>query len=358
MATKEQIKTVKLADVLDSIGRFLLYLVHNIKLVLLLVICTTALAIAYYFFQKPAYEGKVTFILEEKTPGMAGGLSGLASQIGIDIGSMGTSSGMFAGDNILDILKSRTIIEKVLLSKVDSSKGAAGSTMADLYLDLSHLKVKWQNKSDELANISYNKLADGMPHSLLQDSVLYVIYDKLYNKHITVERVNKKGSIIKISTVSTNPVFSKVFTERLLTETKKLYIDVKTSTTAANVERLQQRADSLMKALNAKSYQSATMQLVDANNAFKSAAVPAEVSQRDKMVAYAIYTEVMKNLEASRMALASQTPVIQLLDYSRYPLDDQKKSFPLLLTIGIMGGILLALVFAFFSYPSAAEHVV
>ncbi len=352
----EQMKTVKLADVLDSIKRFLYYLVRNIKMILLITVFTTLLAVVYYYLQKPAYEGKVTFILEEKTSGMSGGLSGLASQIGIDIGSLSGSSGMFAGDNILDILKSRSIIEKVLLSRVDSSNGMNSNTMADLYLDLSGLKTKWQNKSPGLANISFSNLTNDKPHSMVQDSVLYLIYKKLDKKHITVERPNKKSSIISIVTVSTNQVFSKMFSERLLTETRKLYTDVKTSTSAANVDRLQQRADSLQKVLNNKSYQSASAQIVDANIAFKSAAVPAEVSQRDKMINYAVYTEVVKNLEASRMALANQTPAIMQMDHSTYPLDDQKKSLPLLLFIGIIGGVILSFAIAFFSYPSAQKE--
>ena len=356
----DQTKTVKLADVLDSLIRFLAYLVRNSKLAVLLIAITSTISLGYYFLQKPAYEGTVTFILEEKSGGMGGGLSGLASQFGLDIGSLSGNSGMFSGDNILDILKSRSIIEKALLSKVDSSKGSNSITMADLYLDFSHLRSKWEGKSQELANISFTNLADGRQHSLVQDSVLYVVYDKLFKKHITVERLNKKGSIIKINTVSANQVFSKIFTERLLTETKKLYIDVKTGISVANVARLEARADSLMKALNSKSYQSATMQIVDANSAYKSATVPGEVSQRDKMVNYAIYTEVMKNLEASRMALANQTPAIQLLDYSRYPLDDQRKALWILLLGGFLAGLIISIVIALFTYTSpnqATEHL-
>jgi hypothetical protein len=348
----EQTKTIKLADVLESFKRFLVYLVQNIKMALLFVVITTAISVAYYFTLKPAYEGTVTFILEEKSSGMSGGLSGLASQFGFDIGSLSGSSGMFAGDNILDILKSRSIVEKVLLSKVDSSQ-VNGLTMADLYLDFSGLKTKWQKKSAELANISFNNLSVDKPHSLVQDSVLYVIYSRLNKKHVVVERLNKKGSIIKISTTSTNQVFSKVFTERLLVETRKLYIDVKTGTSAANVQRLEQRADSLMRVLNNKSYQSAAVQIVDANSAFKSAAVPGEVSQRDKMISYAIYTEVVKNLEASRMALANQTPALQQLDSPRYPLEDQKKSLFLLLIFGIGAGLTISLLIAFINYPSS-----
>jgi hypothetical protein len=350
-----QTTTVKLEDVFDSMKRFMGFFLRSIKLVILFVVLGIGLSLAYFAIQKPSYEATVTFILEEKSSGMSGGLSGLASQFGFDIGSLSGSPGMFAGDNILDILKSRAIIEKVLLSKADSAQGAGSATLADLFLDFSRLKTKWKNEPPALANLSFSKLGANQPHSLLQDSVLTMIYEKIYKKNLDADRLNKKGSIIKVSTLSANQVFSKMFTERVLYETRDLYVNVKTSVSAANVAKLQQRADSLLRVLNGKSYENANSQLVDANSAFKSAAVPAEVTQRDKMVTYAIYTEVMKNLEASRMGLASQTPAIQLLDYSRFPLEDKRKSLGLLLAIGLLAGLGLSFLFVFIAYPSAGK---
>jgi hypothetical protein len=353
--TDQQTKTVKLSDVMDAVKNFIAYLLQNIKWLLLLVLLTSGIATLYYFMQKPTYKGTVTFILEEKGSSGMGGLSGIASQFGLDLGGVGGGSGMFAGDNILDILKSRMIVEKVLLTKADTAKGGSSATMIDLYIDFSGLKSKWQKKSPELAAISFTNISETKPHTLLQDSVLNLVYDRIVRKQLSADRLNKKGSIIKITTASGSQVFSKIFTERLLAETKKLYIDVKTSTAAANVRRLELRADSLLAVLNNKSYKAAAEQLVDANSAYKSAAVPSEVSQRDKMVNYSIYTEVMKNLELSRIALANQTPAIQLLDYSRYPLDDARTPFFILLAIGIVAGFVTGFIAAFLFYPSASK---
>jgi hypothetical protein len=348
-------QSVKLIDALNAVKRFTVWLLGQVKLFFVLTLITTLLAAGYYFMQKPSYEAAVTFILEEKS-GMSGGLMGIASQFGIDLGGVsGGGAGMFSGDNILDIVKSRTIVEKALLSKIDSSKSEAGSTLADLYLDFTGLRSTWQDKSTELKTISFTNLKPGMAHTLIQDSVLNYIYEKITKKNLSADRLNKKGSIIKISTVSRNPVFSKLLTEQLVRETRKLYIDVKTGITAANVKRLEQKADSLMVIINSKSYQSASSQVLDANTAYKTAAVPSEIAQRDRMVAYAIYTEVVKNLEAGRMTLASQTPVIQMLDVPKYPLADKRKSLFILLAMGIVAGIVISFVLAFVMYPSADE---
>jgi uncharacterized protein involved in exopolysaccharide biosynthesis len=177
------------------------------------------------------------------------------------------------------------------------------------------------------------------------------VYERLVKKNIEAERLNKKGSIITVSTLSGDQVFSKLFSERLVEETRKMYINVKTGVTAANVARLQTRADSLRRIMNEKSYQSASMQILDANTAIKTASVPAEVTQRDRMVTYAIYTEVMKNLEASRMALANQTPAIQILDAPKFPLEDQKKPFLIVVVVGIIVGFLICTILIFLFYP-------
>lgn len=352
---QKKAQPVKLIDVVNTIKKIAVWLIGQVKLFIVLTLITTVLAIGYYFMQKPSYEAAVTFILEEKS-GMSGGLMGIASQFGIDLGGLsGGSSGMFSGDNILDIVKSRTIVEKALLSKVDSSKGESGPTLADLYLDVTGDRSKWQNKSKELASISFANLEPGMEHTLIQDSVLNYIHEKITKKNLSADRLNKKGSIIKVSTVSKSPVFSKLLTEQVVKETRKLYIDVKTGITASNVKRLEQKADSLTAIINSKSYQSASSQVLDANNAYRTAAVPAEIAQRDRMVAYAIYTEVVKNLEAGRMTLASQTPVIQMLDISKYPLEDKRKSLLMLLVIGIVAGIAISFILAFVMYPSADE---
>jgi hypothetical protein len=182
-----------------------------------------------------------------------------------------------------------------------------------------------------------------------------VIYQKIIKKNLVVERLNKKGSIIEITTTTPNEVFSKLFTERLVLETIRMYVDIKTSVATRNISRLEKRSDSLMELLNAKSYKSAAMQVLDANAAYKTSAVPVEVSQRDKSVTYALYSEVMKNLEASRMGLASQTPVINMLDQARYPLENKELAFWKLLLFGVFGGALLFSVFMFISYPR--QHV-
>lgn len=346
---EQQNNTVKLTEVLESVRTFISYLLTQWKFVVLIWLAFLISGVIYFYVQKPKYEAVATFVLEEKSSA-GGALAGLASQFGFDVGGAAGSSGFFSGDNILDILKSRQIVEKVLLSKADSSAGLQSASLADLFLDFSNWKHKWRNKKAELATISFVNCTPYNQHSLLQDSILYKIYETLYKDHISTERLNKKGSIIRISTLSVNNVFSKLLTERLVFEAKRMYIDIKTGISASNVVRLQQRADSLLSVINVKSYQQASRQVLDANPAKKNDIVPVEISQRDKTVALAVYTEVMKNLELSKMTLSQQTPIIQFLDMPKYPLDDQKKSFLFIIVMSWVAGFAVAFVLSVFRF--------
>jgi hypothetical protein len=71
----------------------------------------------------------LTFALEEGESG-GGSLSGLASQFGYNIGGGG---GAFTGDNLLELMKSRRLIQDVLLTP-----GASGESYINHHVRTSH----------------------------------------------------------------------------------------------------------------------------------------------------------------------------------------------------------------------------
>ncbi len=340
-------KTAALSDLINAIQGYFSFVLGQKRLIGALMLSSALLAMVYGFLQSPKYEATTTFVLEEKSAS-GGGLAGLASQFGFDMNSLtGAGAGLFSGDNILDIVKSRVIVEKVLLTPVDANAKESSATLADLYLDFTGLGKKLIKKGTPVhfANGTKDQAA-----TTLKDSVLFSIYDKITKNNITVDRVNKKGSIFKITTISDNAVFSKHMTDRLLFETTKYYVNIKTNSASENVQRLQRRADSLSAILNAKSYNAAAYQILDPNVAYKSISVPGELSQRDKTIVYSIYAEVIKNLEMGRMSLVSQTPIIQLLDQPKFPLIDQRKSILFLMAVGAFIGLFIGLMVSVYIY--------
>jgi len=74
------------------------------------------LGLGYSFLKKPVYLARVNFVIEENKQNAGGLFSALAGQIGVDLSSLSGISGILAGDNVLELLKSTTMLKKVLLT--------------------------------------------------------------------------------------------------------------------------------------------------------------------------------------------------------------------------------------------------
>lgn len=333
-------QTIKYPELKEIIKRFLAYFIGQWKMVAFVTIITSSIGLIYGKLQPSTYKATATFIVEDKSGSRGGGLSGLASQFGIDVGGLtGGGAGLFDGDNILEIMKSRAIIEKVLLTKIEDDIPEKGQTLADYYLTISGLNKSLASKNITAKALNFSELTEDSKHTLIQDSVLYLMYTSI-NKNLNVEKKNKKSSIITLEVVSPSQVFSKMFEEKLMKKTSDLYIDIKTGNLSRSIEKIQRKADSLQYTLNSTT---------DRRN-YINLSIPNEGITRDKNVSSALYGEVVKNLETMKLTLINQTPVIQILDSPKYPLFDQRTPARYFLLIGFAIGFVLSLFYVLYKY--------
>lgn len=345
MQDTENKQFYSLTDIWKLLSGFIKYCLQKWWLLAILAGIGIGIGLLYYSRQKPRYEAACNFILEEKQSGM-GNLGGIASQFGFDLGGLSGGGGIYSGDNILEILKSKKIVFNVLRSRRDTHTTAS---LADEFIEFSGLGKRLQSK---LNRESITIPAGAEPVSATKDSILTLIYDQIKKKYLLVERTNKKGSIIQVQVTSPSNVFSRLMSERLVIEAGDLYLTIKNQSALGNISRMQKRSDSLLLLLNGKSYNVAAKSILDANPGVKSSLVPVEIATRDKAVVTALYTEITKNLEASKMILSQQTPVIQILDTPAELLPDKKKGVIFICAISSLLFSLIAIVVLFIRYLS------
>ena len=344
-SNNNQTDEISLSELIEKFKAFFKYLKTKWLSLFFAGILGGALGIGYYYMQTPKYTAECTFVLDEKS-GSGGGLASLASSFGVDVGGMlGGGGSLFASDNLLDILQSRRIIETVLLSEVDTAR-ITHITLADLYLSFTKLKNAYDQKP-RTAGIHFNGYSSRKEFSPVQDSILYVIYKAVTKSYLVTDRTSKKTQIFKVDVISSSECFSKLLAERMVDETKNLYIQIKTGTTQKNIDRLQQKADSLLSLLNGKSYESAEAQVLNPNPAMKTIGLPAKLANRNELLLGTLYAEIAKNLETAKTSLMLQTPVIQVLDTPRLPLVIDKKGLKLsIVTFGFIFVIILIFIIA------------
>lgn len=312
----------------------------NFKIVLLVVCVGAALGLAYSIFKPVRYNAEITFSVEDSKSIGGGLLSSLGGSIGMDIGSLtGSGNGVLSGDNVLSLLKSKSMMAECLKSPYpvtnntgvtttnnivskDSNKQAAVAnyTIADRYADVYGLREKWAG-NEKIGRAIYFGQPD--QNVRLQDSLLKLIIKRIEEKELSVVKPDKKLSFFNIAINTKDELMSLLITQRIIKIATDFYVDAKVGRLKSNIDRLEKRTDSISNLLNQQTY-SATEDarlLLNVNPADINAPVYSEISQRDKMVLTTIYAELMKNLEVSKAALIQETPTVQIVDQTGFPLE-------------------------------------
>jgi uncharacterized protein involved in exopolysaccharide biosynthesis len=313
---------ISLKELIQKIQEWIAYLRTQWKLIIGIAALGGIIGFVYASFQKPNYLATTTFVLEEdKGGGGLGGAMGLASSFGFDLG--GGGGGLFTSSNIIELMKSRLVVEKTLLNPVQ----VAGKeiSLADYYIQINKLNEGW-SKKPALANINFPVNADRTKFSLQQDSILYGISSGLTKNSLVIAQKDKKVSIISLTVKSENELFSKFFCEQLLKETSDFYIETKSKKSRLNVDILQHQADSIRAELNGAitGVATASDNVYNLNPAYNVKKTPGTRRQVDVQANTAILTQLVAQLELSKVSLRKETPLVELIDRPILPLEKEK----------------------------------
>lgn len=311
---------VTLKDVILKLIQWWQYLLSRWKTIVLAAIIGGVLGIAYSAMTKPQYIATLSFALDdEKSGGSLGAAAGLASQFGFDLGASG-GGGAFSGDNLLELMKSRSMVEKTLLLPVVINNKQ--QTLAQFYISF----TQFYEHKPELNKVSFLPNVDRAQFTLQQDSVLGTFYNGIVKANLSVDKADKKLNIITVKVTSQNELFSKYFTEMLVKNVSDFYIETKTKKSARNVAILQHQTDSVRVALNSAITGVASSADINPNPnpALQIIRVPSLRKQVDVQANTAILTELVKNLELSKMSLRRETPLVQVIDKPILPLEKKK----------------------------------
>lgn len=308
---------ISIKDLINKLKSLIGYLKRKWLIIFIVSIIGLAAGLCYSITNKVTYKAICTFVLDEGSK--SGGLSqfgGLASLAGVDIGGGG---GIFQGDNILELYKSRLMIEKALLSEIEIN--GKKQLLIDRYIETNQLRDKW--KKQNIGNVSFNGNPDKF--SRVQDSIITNLTQAFNVKLLSVDKPDKKTGIINVQMLSTDELFAKEFTNKLVETVNDFYVRTKTKKTLQNVIILQHQVDSVKSVLNSSisGVASSVDAVPNANPNMVSLRVPSQKRQVDVQASSAIYAEMAKNLELSKITLRQETPLIQVVDKPILPLDTQ-----------------------------------
>lgn len=263
--------------------------------------------IGYYKIRnvQPTYSANITFVLSTEQKGNSG-LSGLAAQLGMDA-TTSSSDNIFAGENIIELFKSRSLIGAALQSKLTT-----GQTLLNFIAQ--HQYGERYKKLGPFANERQHYTA--AQTRLYRHIISYVAGSfKVYKK-------DKKLIFYIISTTSTNPDIAYFISRYVLATISQTFIDTKTKVAITGLTLLKHEADSLAVVLS-NLYSSNAAAIDRTYNLNPSISVQRSGSLFAQARATALasaYTEVMRNLEVAKINVQKETPLYKIIDEPELPL--------------------------------------
>ncbi|MDR2467224.1 MAG: hypothetical protein LBD35_07515 [Prevotellaceae bacterium] len=294
-----------------------------------------ALGLVYSLMSEPSYIANMTFSVIDKGSSVSG-LSALAGQFGFGMGASGGS--VFSGANMIELLQSRNLIERTLLSELEIN--GKRDRLINYYREINPPDP--DDIDEDLPVIEFPIGLDRKNFSRDQDSLIAVFGAGITEGALSIEKGKKDVSIISMSFVSSDELFAKLFTETLMRVVTEFYIQTKTQNIKVNLESMERRADS-MKTEYIKALTSAALfSDENLNPARKIMLVEQQKHQTTIQLTGTAYAELVKNIEIMKLDLVQQTPLIQIIDEPIMPLEIKRfGKLKGLVLGGFLGGFLI-----------------
>ena len=302
------------------------------------------LAIAFIFsvggylrvkLAKPVYSATLTFSLEQGG-GSGSSLSGLASQFGFSMGSDG--GGMFAGENLLTLMKSRRMVQDVLLTPT--------IVAGDSILLIDQYVKTWPELMEDWDSTGLYPFDLSQTRSPKEDSAIGVLYYAITENALAVALEDKDQSFVTLSYSGHDELFTGAFVEQLAKQATDFYLESKTANSRANINKLQRRVDSVTSELERAMFGAASSMDQNAFTVQSTAKVSSLQKQMKVTMLTTLYGELVKNLEISKTMAAREEPLITVIDRPHYPLRVRESGLKGALLGAVLGGFLSVLFFA------------
>jgi uncharacterized protein involved in exopolysaccharide biosynthesis len=324
---------ISLRDLILRIRNIWDYLLSKWIIIVIVVMLGASTGLLYSFVKTPEYKAILSFsVIERNSTG--GGLSALAGQFGLNVGS--SNEGIFSGNNMIELLQSRNLTERTLLSEVKVN--GKRCRLVDYYIELNPP----EENNEISATISFPLEMEREYFTRAQDSLLYDLNKTITTDKLFINKQKKDVNIITLSFLNEDELFAKLFTEKLIGIASEFYIQTKTKNIKSNLDMMEARADSVKKEYEQALEALAKYSDQNTNPAKLSIMVERQKIQTKVQLSGTTYTELMKNIEILKLELVQQTPLIQVIDIPIMPLEIARLGKVIGIILGgFLGGFLI-----------------
>lgn len=334
-----QTKQITLDEIVRKIIDFKNILLQKKKFIFIFTLGCLLIGVLYVIFSKPIFIARSTFMVNDSERSGSEMFFRLAGQLGVP-----SSSSIVNSEKLVELLKTKRIIEDALLKKVEIDSSI--DFLANHFINIFKLDENWDNH--EILRPGFRFKTDNRKKFGLKEFHALLQLHKLVYKKIIAE--SSRNGIISLSFNSTNEDIAKCFTENLVQTLSDYYIAKTIEQQQKTYNILVLRMDSVKNELKnteaeLAKFKDETHQLVKVQGFLSEYRL-----KRDIEVLNAIYIEGIKNLELAKFTLLNKTPLIQIIDQPVFPLEAKKTSFLLTTIVCLFLGFFCSLTYVILQY--------
>lgn len=299
--------------------------------IIIVTVISALLGLFYSIIKRPVYIAEMTFVAETEESNSLGKYAGIAAQFGMD---MGGGNGVFEGDNLIELLKSNNIIRQTLLS----TNPQTNEFMIERYIITHKIKKAIdENPKTRLLNFRQDLT---MPHRL-EDSILNSVYDRIVKNQLDISRKDKKLNYVIVTMRDKDENFAKNFIELLTKNAVNYYIDYKSKKARENLQLITTKTDSIRNILYGNLERINIVSDAQLLNVVRQTPrFDNQKSQANIQAHSVLYAELLKQLGLAQITAQKETPLIQIIDKPRLPLEvDKIGKLVAMVLFGFFGGM-------------------
>ncbi len=331
-------------DIIIKVVNFKNLIVKNWKLILIMMLVGSAIGYAYELYnkEKPVYLAKIIFNMENGSPsgGGGGGFSDIANALGLG-GGAAQNGGLFSGDNFIELLKTKNIYNRAILSKI-KIKGK-DVIFGNYYLEKSGV-LEDELKDDidlKTFKFKHDKYEQCTPKEKKQVRLL----QNMLMPITMLGSEGKKTSFMSLGVATRNDTLSYHWAYLYLKIVTDFYKETKTQKTRELQILIKDRVDSLKRELYRT--QGAAARYADQNQQIivQEGLIQQQRLQANSGQLQALYFDAVRQLDNLNFSVAKETPLFTKIDEPELPISPEKKSSKKSYILGAIIGLILAILY-------------
>ena len=304
-----------------------------------------ALLVAAYQLYKysqyvPIYPATITFMVDEDEGNSSSGLTGMLSQFGLG----GVRPVRYNLDKILELSKSRRVIQRTLFAKItiDGKEDFLANHMIRIY-NLNPVPGEDDGKKD-LFRFTHDSL---QTFTRDENAALSAVYGLVIGSRDNPETAlvttdySEDTNIMTLSAKTINEILSLELANNMFQSLSDYYISKAIEKSLKTYKIVSAKRDSILGELRSTEYRLANFKDRNRGLLMRVDQVGEIRLQREVTALSAMYAEVLKNTEVADFSLRNKTPFVQVIDAPILPIRPVEKSLIRQLLIGlIIGGVI------------------